>query len=194
MINNTVSFGKQIPLIRCNVQNNKTQKFVPATLYEADCKSIGDYETVSKAKGDWRFKNYILSNMRNKMLINNIPGLKTSDKFYLLKTDVDNSVIGMVQTREKDNKKCIKYIESKQDGKYKYAGKNMVASLAKNLIKENGEALVVDAPIASAIPFYIANGFRFYDYGKLILPIEDANKLIEFTEERAETSLIDLQG
>lgn len=194
MINNIVTFGKQIPLIRCNVQDNKTKQFVPATLYETDCKNISDYETVSKAKGDWRFKNFILSNMRNKMLVNNIPGLNTSDKFYLLKTDADNSLIGIVQTCNKKDKVCIKYIESKQDGKYKYAGQNMVASLAQNSIKGNGRILIVDAPIASAIPFYIAKGFRFYDYGKLVLPIENAYDLIEATEEKTKTPLIDLKA
>ena len=195
MINKILSFGKQIPTIRCNVQETKTKKFVPATLYEADCKNISDYETVRKAKGDWCYKDYILSNMRAKMLINNIPGIKTSDKFYILKEDKNDDVIGMVQVRDKDDNVCIKYIESKRDGKYKYAGQNMVASIADRLIKRNGKAVIIDAPIASAIPFYTTKcHFQFYDYGKLILPAENAIDFIKMNGDKTQTPLIDLQG
>ena len=35
---NNISFGKKIPLTTCQIQDKKTGKFVPATLFEYDCK------------------------------------------------------------------------------------------------------------------------------------------------------------
>ena len=190
-----ISFGKQIPIMKCKVQDNQTKKFVPATVYNVDCNNFSDYETVKKAKGEWIFKDYILSNMRTKMLINNIPGFKTTDEFYLLKTALDNNVIGMVQTCNKDDGINIKYIEAKSGEKYKYAGQNMLASLAKKLQKENGGALIVNAPVMSAIPFYISKcGFRYKENGKLILQSDESAEFIKRTEEITQTNLIDLQG
>lgn len=195
MINKSISFGKQIPYIKCNVQERLSKKFEPATFYELDCKNISDYETVRKAKGNWKFMHYFLPNIRNKMLINNIPGINTSDNFYILKTDSDDKLIGIVQTKNKDNNISIKFIESQSEGKYKYAGQNMVASLAKKLIKDDGKAIFVDAPLTSALPFYIGQcGFQIHDYGKLILPIQKAGNFIKQLEEDTETRLIDLQG
>ena len=42
MINNNISFGKKIPLTTCQIQDKKTGNFVPATLFEYDCKDEDD--------------------------------------------------------------------------------------------------------------------------------------------------------
>ena len=54
-----VSFGKKIPISNCKVVDKKENKLINATLYEYDCKDLGDYYDVKDLKGRWNFKDMI---------------------------------------------------------------------------------------------------------------------------------------
>ena len=72
MINNSISFGKKIPITSCQVQDKTTGNFLPATLYEYDCKDEQDILEVVFTGKQWYFSNSIIKNMEKKLKLNEI--------------------------------------------------------------------------------------------------------------------------
>ena len=65
MINNSISFGRKIPVATCQVKNLEKNKFTPATVYEFDCRDRSDMEELREAEGEWEFKRALYNDMLN---------------------------------------------------------------------------------------------------------------------------------
>ena len=55
----TITFTGKIPIAKCQIKNRLTQKRVPATFFEYDCRDIEDSIEVKNARRMHSFKDTI---------------------------------------------------------------------------------------------------------------------------------------
>ncbi len=194
----SVSFGKKIPLTRCQIFNNKSKQFVGATFYELDAQDITDAYEIEKAKGLWNFKKYILKDI-NDILVNRYPDyfkrlFPQEAKFYIMQPD-DGETVGMMKVMSDSKNYHVIEIESNPLKKYKYVGQNMLASLSQNVLSKKGKAIFIDNPLESALNFYDKKcGFNKNLNGDWVISRSQMRKLIKNTQDKTCTKLIDLSA
>ena len=131
MINNNISFGKKIPLTTCQIQDKKTGNFVPATLFEYDCKDEDDILEIVFTGKQWYFSEAIIKNMDKKFQLNKLfeenPLLKKTkfrkepkskddyDKRFFVMQLQDGKTVGICQAQNKDNSLKLDYLESQNN-------------------------------------------------------------------------------
>lgn len=149
---NSISFGKKIPVAQTKIYDRKSADFVSATVYEYDCKDKSDFQAIDNLKGHWSYKDVISYSMQRKHRApNNIESYNKS--FYVLEKPT-GEIVGISEINNKEDKKEIKFIETQQTNKYKYAGQNLIATIAKKIIDGDEDKLVVKNPIAQSYDFY----------------------------------------
>ena len=155
----SVSFGQKFPIASCKVKNNETGKFVPAILYEYDCNDPEDIREIESLSNEWKFKNAILDGMNTKKNVAEKYGLKAPSSFYALK-DSKDQIIGISylfkRTGKVSNDACltVKFIETKPNKIYKYAGQAMLASHALNALNDRYDKFEIRFPTDEATLFY----------------------------------------
>ena len=148
----SVSFGKKIPIAQTQIYDRKSAKFVPTIVYEYDCKDKSDFQAIDSLKGHWAYKDVISYSMQRKHRApNNIENYNKS--FYILEKPT-GEIVGVSEIHNKGNKKEIKFIETQQTNKYKYAGQGIIATIAKTIINGDEDKLIVKNPVAQSHDFY----------------------------------------
>lgn len=190
-MNTTISFGQKIPLAMFQLKDTLQNRYVPAIIYEMDCKDISDIDEVMAADGYWMYRPSIINNMVDKFkTMSDEPNGK---RFYV--TQLENgSTLGMSQVHTNNNELCVDFIESRRDKRYKYVGQTMLAALGKNFLKKDGKRLVIPTPTDPAMPFYIDKcGFKEYKNTKLKMNKVSLQKFITRTQRLIETPIIDIE-
>ncbi len=195
MQNFQISFGKKIPITNCQVKDKKNGKFVPATIYEADCKDFSDIQEVDNLDGIWSFKSSIVSYMKIKYSRQLISTTDKNDKFYLLQTQ-DGTTLGLCQTNKEGSSTKVEFLENRRDKKYKYVGQSLLAAIGLETLKEGKKSIVITVPTEEAIPFYVDKcGFKESNNSTpLKLSKKRIKKLIRKTENKTNTNLINLRA
>ena len=209
MINNNISFGKKIPLTTCHIQDKKTGKFVPATLYEYDCKDEEDILEIVFTGSQWYFANSIIKNMGKKFELNKLfkdnpllkktkfrkdPKLKNDYKkrFFAMQLE-DGKTIGICQAQNKYDSLNLDYLES-QNSSHKFVGSSMIASLGKQTLKEGNNSITIDYVTTEAEDFYKEKcGFKQFSNNSFKLDKRHIKKLIRNIQRDTKSSIIDLQ-
>ncbi len=191
-----VSFGKKIPIFNCQILNNKTKAFEPATIYEYDCSDKSDVETIkSLDEKDWLFKIVIGKEMEEKYKIKRFDPNADEDTFFVMENK-QGQILGMAQLQKQENRSYdIKYIESSQKNKLKYVGQLLIASMAEDVLRKNGRQLTVTNPFSEIVDFY--SDTCGFDYDTKDFLKMDRKKLILYlkqTEDRTYSKLIDLRA
>ncbi len=187
-----VTFGKKIPLIKCNILDWEEKKSVPALFFEVDCKDKEDLDFIKSLKNlkkYWYYSRSIAENMEKKYSGKG----EASKHFYFLKTK-DNGIIGISEAEKLNDKIDLYYIETNQSGKFKYAGQSMMASLGKIILKEGKNNFNVIAPAYDAYSFYTKKcGFKPGKNGLLTMPAKKIPKLIRKTELKTHSKILDIE-
>lgn len=158
-----ISFGKKIPISKCQVIDKQEKKLINATLYEYDCKDLFDFYDVSQLDDSWKFKDAIASVMHLQYMQTRI-GVRNKDmKFYCIKNNNDET-LGLCQTDEKANNIDVKIITTNRNNKYKYVGQVLLAQLAQKITQTGGGTLKIKRPLAEVRDYYEkVCGFRKKD-------------------------------
>ena len=154
-----ISFGKKIPIMKCNIKDTEENKNIPATISEYDCQTSEEANDVFNVGYDWHFHINIGCAMQMKYE-QNLYDEESSKHFYVTE-DNNGCTVALCETEEKNNEIAVLYVESIPDSKYKYCGKTMLAALGKKLIKNNGDKLTIPMPLDEAYDFYVKGcGFK----------------------------------
>ena len=209
MINNNISFGKKIPLTTCQIQDKKTGKFVPATLFEYDCKDEQDILELVFTGNQWYFSNSIVKNMGKKFELNKLftenPLLKRSKfrkepktkddyekRFFSMQLE-DGKTIGICQGQNKDLTLKLDYLES-QNTDHRFVGTTILASLGIKTLQEGNNSITIDSGATEAEDFYTDKcGFRHYTDDTFKLDKRHIKKLIKNTIKETKSPIVDLQ-
>ncbi len=190
---NSISFGRQIPLIKCHIKDKEQNKFVPATFYELDCSDEQDIETIQDMPGRWGFRNSILCTMRDIMELPESQRKYKNYSFYILKKD-DGQIVGLSEVSKEGKDKVLQYIESSNRDKYKYIGQTMLASIADIAKQEKCERVYIPNALKEAYDFYVKCGFKPCGEQTLSLPSRKAKKLKKIAEANTSAPIINLMG
>lgn len=189
------SFGKKIPIIKCQIQDVKTGKFEPATVYTVDCKDESDILEIRNLPDTWQYKLGLAKDMARKHQLQSHYFQDNDSTFYVLQDDKDR-ILGFSEIEEtEDGVYDLKYLESNTLGTKKYVGQALLASVAEDVLCKNGTKLTVNDAVDSAFDFYSETcGFEdVYGY-YLKMNREQINQFIEQTEDRTQSLLINLRG
>ena len=184
-----ISFGRKIPRYTCQIQNTQTGKYIPAVVYEYDCKDESDIQEVKNLNRKWLFKDCIAHCMDVKHSVQNFFNEKSNDSFYSIQ--VGPQIIGLTQICTTNGISNIDYITTKPRNEYKYAGQTMVACAGKELLKKNGYLMTVSTAIDDAYPFYRKIGFREYGDHLFKMNRDDISTLIDITEIETNAPILD---
>ena len=161
---NNINFSAIIPRVNLNVQNKNTKDFVPATLYEIDCKDKDDYKEFGRLQNNWEYA----SSMKYSVLLNHDKAKYNTpirQQYWEIKTP-ENETLAICRTFRLDGDYYdVEYLESKPESDYKFAGQAILAGITKALQEKNIKGLTVSEPVRSAIKFYEEKcGFPYRDY------------------------------
>lgn len=190
-----INFTGKIPIATCRIENKKTQKSVPATFFEYDCKDLSDSIEVRTQQDLNIFKISIAGYMKIKTLKINSCRKPDEKYFYGLQTK-DGDIVAIAQTYVEDDSVHIDFIETNHK-KYKHAGKNMLALIGKNMLEDKkGKKLVVDYALDEAVDFYI-DGCNFKLKGshkdkKFVLHKKGVKKLIENAQSKSKGLFVEV--
>ena len=112
----SISFGRKIPRYTCQVQNKTTGEYVPATIYEYNCKDERDYEEIKKLDRRWLFKDNIAHFMEVKHSVQTLFNEKSNDSFFSMQVGKD--IIGIAQVCTLNGISNIDYITTKPRNEY----------------------------------------------------------------------------
>lgn len=200
MINSSISFGKQIPLTSCIIQDKATGRKVPVTLYELDCTDATDVIKILQIKNKWKFAKNMLPKMYSRYNENignstNTRKSKFSEDnkhFYTLELD-NGKIVGIAQTYQRMFATNVDYIETLHD-KYKYAGQSMLASLGIIGMKSRKNTMTIESFVKKAVPFYTEKcGFKSNSF-TLMMDKPDMKRLIKKVEKETNSSIVDLNA
>ena len=191
MNNIAISFGRKIPIAQCQIVSDKTNEYVPATIYEYDCKDRKDVDDINEIDGYWVFKSEILFNAKDKL---QLPQKYKNLRIFSLENN-KGKTIGLMQCKESDNQFDISLLEKRFLDKHKYVGSVLLATAAKETLKSKSNKLTVSFPLPEARDFYI-NGCGFKTTSTKILEMdqEQIKKFIKQTEQKTNSQIINLQG
>ena len=191
----SIVFGRKIPIIQTQIQNNKTGCFEPATVFELDCHDEQDLLETLKPSTKWIYAKQINQNMLKKYTQIKQGNGKNTDTFYILQNKYGET-LGMAQTQKmKKNAFNLALIDTKKDKDYKFVGQTLLASISKDIINKSGIRLSIFEPIQSAVPFY-DSVCGFQNFGDMFLSadIRQMNTFIKKTEHQTSAPLINLKG
>ena len=191
----SVSFGKNIPIARCQIKDLKQEKFIPATLYELDCSDKNDITEVESVFGTWNFRNTILKEMHNKYNAKQKGSKRFQDSAFFVMKNNNGEIVGITQTSQSRKNINIELIESENEGKYKYVGQTMLAALTKAMKHIKADTLLVRLYMPQAYEFYTRKcGFKPYGYSwALYMDKPEMEKLQKKTEYKTHSQIIDLK-
>lgn len=186
-----ISFGKKIPIMQCQVQNNRTKMFVPSTVYEYDCTSKKDAYDIDEIEGYWIFKPQIFHQAKDKC---SQPIKYQNLKIYSLETN-KGETLGMMVTDKDGENTDVDVLETKYMSGHKYVATSLLSAAAQETLKKGHKKLTVKQPIPDVRNFYISGcGFNETNGRTLEIKNEELKNLIERTESKTHTKLIDLKG
>ena len=191
-----VSFGKKIPITQCKIRDNNSGNFVGATFYEVDCKDMEDINEINALSGKWEFRKTIARKMEDIHDLMEIDSYRSNNLgFYVLQKD-GGEIVGLSEVKKSFPDLRLEYIESENEGKYKYVGQTMMASLGEVARQEKLKRIYIPIPVDSAIPFYVDKcGFREQKNGSaLIMNINKTKKLKELAETKTHAPIIDVRA
>ncbi|MBQ9149926.1 hypothetical protein IJX73_03240 [bacterium] len=196
---NSISFGAKIPTTRCQILDKQKNEFIPATVYEYDCNDIEDVYEIGDLDESWQFGEDVASKMHAKYLKRNTPKAENNIHYYSLKTG--NEVVSICQTQENDRSIGVKLIESSHDGKYKYAGQAMLASLGAKALSEENQTLKICGALPEAYHFYedvcqfrcTTPGYNILGY-QFDTTRDELADFVDRTESRTNGNIINLVG
>lgn len=149
----SISFGKQIPVVNCQVKDNRTGEYIPVTMYEYDCYDQEDIEEVRNLPEFWTYNKAIANDMSEKKYCLEKLYSDAGISCYVLKTK-KNETIGITSVRNSRNRSEVKLIQTAQNGRYKYAGQAMLASLALIALNDRKSTFKILYPTNEAMDFY----------------------------------------
>jgi hypothetical protein len=190
-----ISFGRKLPIIKCQIQDTDTGKFEPATVYQIDCKDEADSLEIRNLPDTWQYKLGITKDMERKHQLLKHYNQENDSIFYALE-DSKNRIIGLGELEETETGVYdLKYLESNSLGAKKYVGQVLLASMADDILCRNGRKLTVNDAVDSAFDFY-ANTCGFEDVYGYYLKMNrgQINNFIEQTEDRTQALLLNLRG
>lgn len=185
----TITFTGKIPIAKCQIKNRLTQKRVPATFFEYDCRDIEDSIEVKTAKRMYSFKDTISRYMGIKTKQLQGRGEPIKERFFGLATK-NGELVGLAQTKTDARGTHIDFIET-DFSNYKHAGQNMLALIGKYGMENSKEKrLIVDCYTDNAYSFYADKcKFKPYDKGKkLALGQKGVRKLIQRAQTKSKSS------
>lgn len=146
---NSISFGAKIPVGKCQILDCYNKKFVEATFCQYDSEDLEDIVEISSVNCEKDCRDAMRTGLQLERLGISNPGFS----YYCLKDD-NGDIAGLCYTHDVDGVKKVKYIASVLDGRHKYAGQAMLASLAKKSLNSNTNKIVIEAALSSAWDFY----------------------------------------
>ncbi len=193
-----ISFGKKIPLMKCNVKDINKNQFVPAYFSKYDCKDASDLSDLYNSCQNWCFIDKIIDDMKKKYMALKENYTSSPFEFYVLENE-EGKKLGICETVNTENYGNIEYIVSRNNDKYKYAGQAMVAMVGKEILKRNAYRLYVASPAPSASGFYTEKcGFERFNensiLSSLFLEKTGIKKFINRFQERTNSKISDLKG
>ena len=150
---NPICFGQKFPIMKCNVKDERHNKYAEVTLSEYDCKDYSDIKEVNEQCKHWEFGFNFADDMNIKRL-DYLAGREPYPANYYVMEDKNKKIIGLCETVDFGNDTNIEFIEAKRNSGYKYIGQTMLAMMGKILLKRKGENLCVAHPYIEAVPFY----------------------------------------
>ena len=186
------SFGKNIPIAQCKVQDKTTKQFEPVTIYTADCRDLSDISEIEDLPNFWHYKHIIAAGMDLKNNQIEASGEDDDRTFYLLK-DKSGAILGISETEEVDDGiHNINFIET--NSAKRYVGQVLIAAIGQDIINKHGDALIITDPVEPAFDFYTETcGFE-EDSDYLKMNVEQINQFIEQTENRTKSIFLDIRG
>ncbi|MBR6162512.1 hypothetical protein IKQ26_01295 [bacterium] len=194
-----ISFKSKIPVSECQVYDRQNKTFIPATLYEFDCRDYSDLQHFKHNVYKWTYMPGFISNMRIKFmhLCHNTGDRRVLDanKFYSLELP-DNRIVGFCETVDFRNSTNVYYLETDGERRYKYAGQSILASLSKQMLNSKvNQEMTVNAPARSARNFYIDKcGFDIRGEKALYLDRKGMSDFVQTFEERTRKPIVNLLG
>lgn len=194
-----VSFKAKIPVSKCQVYDRQNKQFVPATLYEFDCKDYSDIQNFKHKIYNWTYMAGFISNMRIKFmhLCHNTGDRRVLDanKFYSLELP-DKRIVGFCETVDYRNSTNVYYLETDGERRYKYAGQSILAALSKQMLNSSlNSELTINCPARSARNFYIdICGFDIKGEKALYLNRQNMLDFVKTVEERTHKPIVNLCG
>ena len=185
----SISFGRKIPRYTCQIQDKATGEFLPATIYEYNCKDESDYKEIKKLNRKWLFKDNIAHCMEVKHSVQSLFNEKSNDSFFSMQVGKD--IVGLAQVCTLNGISNIDYITTKPRNPYKYVGQTLIAGIGKHMLKKNGYQMTVETAIDDAIPFYQKIGFKEFGDYLFRMNRDDIETLIEITEFQTEAPILD---
>ena len=191
-----VSFGKKIPIMKCQIKDIKQNKFVSAKLSKYDCKDYNDIVDVSRSCPNWCFINSILNDMYTKYVQGGTE--KFSSDFYILENE-EGKAIGFCETKSSKESTNVEYIVSKHNNNYKYIGQALMAMVGKAVLDRGAFRLYVANPAPSASGFYVNKcDFSRIDESSLLSPLylekDGIERFIDKFQCRTESKILDIEG
>ena len=188
----SISFGRKIPRYNCQIQNKQTGQYVPATVYEYNCKDENDFKSIYNLDRHWIFKEKIADAMEKRHVMQKYFKQKSNTSFYSIQ--VGKELVGLTQIKTFNGVSNVDYITTKPRNEYKYAGQTMLACIGKDILKKNGHQMTVTTAIDDAYPFYSKIGFREYGDHLYRMNKDDISTLIEITELTTEAPITEKKG
>lgn len=186
-----ISFGKKIPILQCQILNPQTKKYIPATIFEYDCKDNKDADDINEIDGYWLFKNEIFFSAKDKI---QSPSRHKDIRIFSLENK-QGKTLGLMQCKKNKNTYDINLIEKRYLDKHKYVGTLLLAAAAKETIKDRADKLTVSSPFQEAREFYINGcGFRTTSTKTLEMDKKQIKEFIKTTEIKTNAPIINLQG
>ncbi|MBQ4078642.1 hypothetical protein IJD15_05625 [bacterium] len=187
------TFGKKLPIIRSQVQDKETGKFESVTVYKVDCADDSDVQEIRDLDDSWRFKNLIAKDMARKNHLIKYFEQDNEQSIYVVQDD-KQQILGIGEMEEVDDAVYnVNYLES--NGKKKFVGQILLASMGDEVLVKNGKKLTVSDPEENAYNFY-TDVCGFEDYYGYFLRMNPAqiNQFIEQTEDRTKSIFLDIRG
>lgn len=188
-MNNSVSFGRKIPVVKCTVVDKAKNKPVSATIYCYDCADKQDYKEIQALPDVFYYKQEFTDGMRQKYY-NSVFGEEDENQFYSLETK-DGNILGIAKIHfmsmlNKGKNIILDLLQSNTGSNYKYVGQSLLAGLCSKADEENlTDSIIVLYPAESAVDFYSEKcGFEKAFGEALILQEKKFSGFIESTRKK----------
>ncbi len=189
-----ISFGKKIPVVDCQVRDNRTGKYIPVTMYEYDCYDQADIDEMRNLPECWSYNRAIANDMSEKKYCLENLYSDAGISCYVLKNK-KNETIGITSVRNSRTRSEVKLIQTAQNGKYKYAGQAMLASLALIALNDRKSTFKILYPTEEAMDFYKkkCKFKKSKQSSNLEMDQRGMKNLVKRTESRTHGPIIDVQ-
>lgn len=179
-----LTFSATIPKTKLQIQKRDTKEFIPAIFYEVDGKDRYDFLEFQLGN-NWDFGSILAKSTQN-----NHP----FEHHYKIKT-IYGETVAICRTCDLYDKAYdVEYLESKPNSNYKFAGRAILACIAKEILNQNGNTIKVLDPLASAYSFY-EDACKFNCKGKYPqMNKKEMQDFISRTQEDIECKFIDITG